>query len=263
MKIMLSHENQKKHIGMLYINGGFEFIDTFFPYTSGKIGPYFVQSAGIMRRGTDFFEAIRDMSYLVSKQINPNDEVVISGGEKRDWIFSMPVATNLMYPHSMLCKDGKILGADMNEMNVFHVADLNNNGSSPRNMWIPMIKKAGGDIQNIFFYVDRFEEGVKVIQDIGLRSDSLIQLDGHAWDYLKSIYGVGEDIYFNLMERMEDRDAWAREMLRSDRGLTRLAEIYQKTPDKAIKILNVGYPDLREELSQRLAREKGIVIYGS
>lgn len=257
---MLGKNYQKTHLEILSRNGGFEFTDTFFPYTSGKIGPYFVHSENVMRNGADFFTAINDMGRLFNEFITPGGDIVISGGEKRDWIFSMPVAALLVWPHSMIFKDGKIIGANIDGLDVVHIADTNNEGSSLRDYWIPAIKKAGGNIRNILFYVDRLESGSQVVRDMGLMSDSLVPLNSYAWQCLKEHSVVNEMIYHNIMKRMEDREAWARRMLRSEKGLERLAEIYQRTPEKIMKILNVGYPDLKDELTQRLTGERGIVI---
>jgi hypothetical protein len=56
-------------------------------------------------------------------------------------------------------------------------------------------------------------------------------------------------------ESREARDAWAKSMLRSDAGFTTFRDIYNnpKTRPKAEKILNEGYPDLKDEILERLA----------
>lgn len=256
---------RKRNLDILVDNGGFQFSDTFFPYTSGQIGPYFVQSAVVMDRGRDYSQVILDMTNLVYEidgEKETRDDFVISGGETRDWIFSNPVASNIEVPHASIYKDGKIIGANMDEREVYHVADLNNEGSSPRDLWVPAIKKAGGKIENIFFYVDRMEDGVQVMNDLGLRSHCLVPLDGSSWNYLKDEGVFSEKAYINLMERMEDKDAWAVKMLRSESGLETLGRLFSgsnKDRGKAHKILDVGYPDLSLELKERLT-ERGIQI---
>ena len=154
--------------------GGFQFTNTFFPYTSGEIGPYYVQSGVVQNDGMDYYHAISDMSALVERTICRDclSQIVISGGETRDWIFSNPVSVHLSREHNksipsvMLYKDGKTVGADIKGKELVHIADLNNEGSSPRDYWKPIIEKAGGTVKHIFFYVDRMEEGV--LGDYGL-----------------------------------------------------------------------------------------------
>ncbi len=240
---------------------GFKFTSTFFPYTSGEIGPYYVQSGGVQCTGRDYITAINDMASLVSDAIGAErvSKAVVSGGETRDWIFSNPVAFKLGMPHVMLYKDGKTVGADMNGMEDIHVADLNNEGSSLRDYWVPIIKKAGGTIQDVFFYVDRMEDGVQVVRDLGLRSHAGVPLDAHAWDYSQKIEIVNPEVYKSLMERAENKDDWARAMLRSLDGIDTLAALIAsaKTLDKAKRILDVGYPDMKAELIDRLKSRVG------
>lgn len=146
-----------------------------------------------------------------------------------------------------------MLGPSLENKYVIHVADLNNEGSSPRDKWVPAIRKAGGKIEHIFFYVDRMEDGVKVMQDLGLKSDSLVPLDEHAWNYLKSNRFINDDIYKNLRARLEDRHSWAISMLKSERGFQRLIELHDnpKTTEKFLKIIRAGYPDVKDEFIDR------------
>tara|TARA_Y100000310_G_scaffold297347_1_gene330270 strand:- start:330 stop:1097 length:768 start_codon:yes stop_codon:yes gene_type:complete len=249
----VNREVQEENLDILVKNGGFQFTDTFFPYTSGEIGPYYVQSAVVMKNGLDYSRVCDDMDELVYSVAKDSDleDYVISGGESRDWVFSFAVAKNLFLPSVMLYKDGRILG-DMEGKEVLHVADLNNEGSSVRDSWKPMIEKAGGKINNIFFYVDRMESGVQVMEDLGLESHSVVPLDEHAWDYLKSKGVVDETTYKNLRERMDDKDAWAEKMLQSDKGIERLRELCKSQPAKASEIMYKGYPKIGGLLRDRL-----------
>ena len=244
--------------------GGFQFTNTFFPYTSCEIGPYYVQSGVVQNDGADFITAINDMAYLVKNTVGSDRlaQAVISGGETRDWIFSPPVAFGLSRPHIMLYKDGKSVGADIKGKEVIHVADLNNEGSSPRDLWVPAIKKAGGTINDIYFYVDRMEEGVHVMKELGLNSHAVVPLDEHAWEYLQETKVVTPEVYQNLMARgksKEERGAWARGMLKTDAGLETLAKLAasEKTFSKAKGILDKGYPNMKDELIDRLKTRYG------
>jgi len=165
-------------------NGGFKFTDKFFLYTSGKIGPYFVQSIDICKNGADYAWAIDSMKNLILHEIGNCEFDVISGGESRDWDFSNPVAVALQKPHTKLYKDKDPIGASIRDKIVLHVADLNNEGSSPRDLWVPQIKKQGGHIFDIVFFVDRNEEGTNVVKELGLESHAVITLNKDAWQIL-------------------------------------------------------------------------------
>jgi orotate phosphoribosyltransferase len=263
MSKLISVEMQERGLGALVRNGGFQFTPTFFPYTSGEIGPYYVQSGDVMKNGADYAGAIDDMTTAVQTIFPAGfpEGLVIAGGETRDWIFSNPVAKQLGLPPVMIYKDGKTVGASMKGKPVLPIADLNNEGSSPRDLWAPAINAAGGVAKQILFYVDRMEAGVGVMKQLGLESYAAVPLNAHAWDYLMKMpnSGVSEGVYKQLMARMEDKDAWARKMLRYDAGLETLAALLAsaKSREKGLKILNVGYPDMKEELGDRLETRFG------
>lgn len=255
---------QEKHLGFLsQAKDGFKFTDTFFPYTSGEIGPYYIQSAAIQASGIQYNEACKDMETLI-RSSNPgmSEMGVISGGESRDWMFSYPLADRLSIPHLAIYKNGKTIGANIEGRVVSHVADLNNEGSSLRDNWVPIIKKLGGEINQVFFYVDRREDGVKVVEDLGVKSEALVSLDAHAWQYLQDAGVVSPEVYHNLMQRMEDKDAWAEAMLMSDAGYKTLEGLAKdpETLPKVKRILYTGYPGLEIVLKERLRKEGGITL---
>ena len=254
--VEVDRDIQKRNlIALANSPGSFQFTRTFFPYTSGEIGPYYVQSAGIMANGDAYAAACHDMAILVKQTLGEKYTGVISGGESRDWIFSGPVAEKLCLPHTMIYKDGKVIGASMKNRLVAHVADLNNEGSSPRDLWMPVIKREGGKPEHIFFYVDRLEDGVEEVKKLGLQSHALIPLDEYAWDQLQQMNVIDSEVYGSLCKRMEDKKSWAETMLRSDEGLETLIALMssEKTREKGLKILNT-YNDLREELIERMSR---------
>ena len=247
---------QERNLQFLIEDNGFQFSDTFFPYTSGQIGPYYVSSESVMSNGWHYKIACEDLSDLIEMEYPRKLVDVIAGGEKRDWIFSGPVAMCLEKAHVMICKDGTYIPAHANikDKNVVLVCDLNNEGSSPRDKWVPVIRKAGGIIERIFLYVDRLEDGVGVMKELGLKSEAVVPLNEHAWDYLQKNGVIHETIYKNLRERMEDKDAWARRMLQSEAGAKRLAELYDDTKkrEKVATIVYKGYPDMEEKLIEGL-----------
>lgn len=254
---------QETNLDALVRNNGFEFSDTFKPYTSGQIGPYYVESTVVENSGRDYRKACQDIARLVKSYASVPWDFVISGGESRDWDFSNPITVMLGRPHFKIYKDGRTKGArDITGKTVVHIADLNNEGSSPRDLWVPAIHKAGGNIEHIFFYVDRMEEGVQVMKDLGLQSHAVVPLDEHAWDYLQKQGVISKELYHSLRERMEDKDAWARAMLRSDAGYKTFRDLFidPKTVSKARKILDKGYPDMKDELVERFLKDKEIAM---
>jgi len=93
------------------------------------------------------------------------------------------------------------------------------------------------------------------MEELGLQRHALVPLNEVAWNYQKQQGVVTPEIYKNLIDRMEDKDNWARQMLRSNKGLEKLASLLsspdKKTEDKGLKIL-ATYEDISEELKDRL-----------
>lgn len=225
---------------------GLEFSTTWFPYTSGQVGNYYVQSISICSNGGYYAAAIDSIVELIKFCVGEDNFDIVSGGESRDWDFSNPVAVALKKPHTKLYKDGKMIGADPKGKRVLHVADLNNEGSSPRDLWVPAIKKAGGSITDIVFYVDRLEDGVEEMQKLGLKSHAVIELNNDAWHILLKNNYITPEIYTSLLERWQDKKAWAH------KALMAYPEILSNvTDDKAFKILK-AYPEISEQLVQAL-----------
>ena len=51
-----------------------------------------------------------EMTLLISRI---SEDFVISGGERRDFFFSMPVSTTLRKPHFAIYKNGETIGPDI------------------------------------------------------------------------------------------------------------------------------------------------------
>ena len=192
-------------------------------YTSGKIGPYFINTHFIYGNEED---AINLLSYIdealsnhetlpkkvfekvykqyqenaiyknvidiMKKYIEDNVDVnsidYISGGERRDWFFSNILAYLLKKPHISIYKDLSIVISDSDFENtrkieniqgkqVLHIADLITVASSYLRAWIPAIEKNGGKMKVSCCVVDRMQGGKKAIEEKGVKSLSLVQVN--------------------------------------------------------------------------------------
>ena len=173
---------QATNLRNLLNTGAFRFVDErtpWFPYTSGQVGPYYVQSTTVEKDGEAYATAIQSLVGLIQTEVGAFD--AISGGETRDWDFSNPVAIALRKPHLKMYKDGKILGADIAGKTFLHVADLNNEGSSVRDYWKPIIEQGGGRLAGVVSFVDRMEDGFTALKKLGIRLFCVVPLDARAW----------------------------------------------------------------------------------
>ncbi len=69
---------------------------------------------------------------------------VISGGERRDWLFSIPLAHEMGIRHVFLFKNKDVHCAESLKKGerALHVADLINNAASYFDLWFPLLEKA-------------------------------------------------------------------------------------------------------------------------
>ncbi len=243
---------QEENLLALLRNGAFQFADErkpWFPYTSGQIGPYFVQSIAIERDGAAYAAAVAAMTELSRAGFQNID--AISGGETRDWDFSNPVAVALRLPHIKLYKDGKTLGADIRGKRILHIADLNNEGSSVRDYWKPILEKNGGVMAGVVFYVDRLEDGADVMRELALRSCAVVPLDATAWTLAKREGYLTDGLLASLLARLKDRPGWAMKALQDRPDV--FMELYRNeaTRGRAEKIIR-NYPDLKNFFDQLL-----------
>ncbi|MBI2441614.1 MAG: hypothetical protein HYV35_09600 [Lentisphaerae bacterium] len=250
MKESLAIALQEENLRNLLATGAFQFVDEripWFPYTSGQVGPYYVQSTTIEKDGRAYATAIESLVRLIREQAGAFD--AISGGETRDWDFSNPVAVALQKPHLKIYKDGKTLGADVAGRTFLHVADLNNEGSSVRDYWKPIIEKAGGRMVGLVSFVDRLEDGFELLKGLGVRLWSVAPLDARAWGIARASGHVSETLYAELVARQNNSDAWA------ERALLKYPDYFRKfyrnpqTRAKADKIMS-AYQRIRADLER-------------
>lgn len=191
-----------------------------FWYTSGTLGPYYVSThylfggpeaaQGLLDfidsdSGTaDFHEKLsarvgeqfeKDAAFrnviesLVSNiQTRQGADQIdwVSGGERRDWFFSLPVAMTMGLPHLYIYKDGSTFLADNGPLtaideftgrNTAHIADLVTEASSYARAWIPAIRNRGGQMLISANVIDRAQGGMDVIDDAGVDGIALLRVD--------------------------------------------------------------------------------------
>ena len=133
------------------------------------------------------------MEILFKQSIPPK---AISGGQRRDWIFSGPVAHQLGLPHFSLYKQeadkpDKIDWIDPNgcrlewperldskatHFTIVHVVDLITEGSSVYKTekgkdsgWVPMLRARGGNVTDLVAVVTRQQKGEEMLAEKGVK----------------------------------------------------------------------------------------------
>lgn len=188
-----------------------------FWYTSGTIGPYFINTHFLyggeekavellnyinktkddrelfipeltdrvitFYNTNDIFKNVIDTFYEMIKDIPSfRDSEYISGGERRDWFFSPIIAhlssKKLLYIYKDL-KTYDINGKirDLNNSSVAHICDLITKASSFQRAWIPAINNINGNIIFNASIVDRDEGGSKLFEKNNIDYFSAVKID--------------------------------------------------------------------------------------
>ena len=104
---------------------------------------------------------------------------LISGGERRDWLFSIPMAKLMNIRHAYLFKNGELYcaqGVTSGEV-ALHVSDLINNAASYFDAWLPILQKAGLSCVGTVCVNSRGSAGVDRLKANGQKVVALNSID--------------------------------------------------------------------------------------
>lgn len=193
-----------------------------FWYTSGTIGPYYLNGhflfgnrtkaeallsfidqneadrpallRALHARVTENYKADANYRAVIEAAVESAEQRIgsapidfVSGGERRDWFFSLMVARVLDKPALALFKDKAVFGAPASSdsfeevtalagAQILHVADLVTEASSYTKTWLPALQQRNGFLRWAINIVDRGQSGEAVLQDHGVAPFHLIQL---------------------------------------------------------------------------------------
>lgn len=182
--------------------------DSAFWYTSGKIGPYFINThflygserdasslldfineekdrpetfiKAMKERVLAFYESnslfkeVMDSFYAnIKDDDNFKAATHISGGERRDWFFSIIVSHLSGKPHLYIFKDLKVYLEEkeitaLPGLKAAHIADLITQASSYDRAWIPAVEGLGGEMLFSASLVDRCQGGTELLKGKGI-----------------------------------------------------------------------------------------------
>ncbi len=274
----------KQLVSLLFETNAFKVSPTSNPfwYTSGKLGPYFInvdylygseeESKNLLSKidgfladcskeeipGNIFDEVMEQyekneiFKTIIDKMveyIENNFELhlidYISGGERRDWYFSIIVANLLGKPHITVFKDltTVVSTCDFEETTeitslpgkrVFHIADILNTGSSFERSWAPAINKLGSKINWALYIVDRNQSGSKNLRELGIQPYSLLELNEDLFNMALSMNIINSNQLNLLNKYFHDPDGTMREFIQKNPNFID-DTINNSTDEKAVK----------------------------
>ena len=193
-----------------------------FWYTSGSLGPFFINTHFLYnseKEAEEFLLIIEEAAnadriefpgfllqnllrqYKTSKTFQLVTDLLvekaktldfdfISGGERRDFYFSILPAYILKKPHLSIFKDMQAVytNSDFTETipvyeaaiagkRALHIADLVTEASSYTRAWIPMIREFGAVMDDTIVVVDRRQGGEEILLSEGVRLHSLAGIE--------------------------------------------------------------------------------------
>jgi orotate phosphoribosyltransferase len=106
-----------------------------------------------------------------SKENTASTYGFVSGGERRDWLFSIPFAKALGLKHLYLFKDQSLFCEQKLQHGEtgIHVSDLINNAASYFNSWLPALEKAHLTCAATICVISRNAGALKKLDDAGVK----------------------------------------------------------------------------------------------
>ena len=223
-----------------------------FWYTSGRLGPFFINTHFLLENEAAAGEVLKriekaiadnkltapeeifDMmlayynkggtfkmvSDKLAEEASKLDFDYISGGERRDYFFSMMPAYLLKKPHLTIYKDMTsvysesidgpsvdVKDIDLKGKKALHIADLITEASSYERAWIPVIRGLGSDITDTVAVVDRHQNGREVLKGLGVELHALTGINEELFDEAKAngvINDAQKDMIMHFLENPAD-----------------------------------------------------------
>ena len=219
---------------LLIENGAYDDLDKPVILTSGELGVYYIHTERLCQDGGEWerngelgknspamiahavrmmnehptFEEVIDILSEETRRIlhRCNAPMAVSGGQRRDWIFSGPVAHKANLPHISLYKqkDGKPDKVEWVKpdgssgdyslerfdslkipIRIVHLADLLTEGSSyyhisrtgKKKGCIPMLRERGADVRDLIAVVTRLQGGEDMLEGQRVKVHSPVAID--------------------------------------------------------------------------------------
>ena len=202
-----------------------------FWYTSGKLGPFYIKTQflfGSEQAANELLAVIEaacagdrlafydtvwaridaqlascpiyaQLIDLMTDAARGMDADFISGGERRDFFFSMPVARRLGKGHLSIFKDLSSVYTDEHGVSMapeqaglagkrsIHIADLITVASSYIRAWIPAVESLGAKIAYSLAVVDRDQGGSDILAKAGCPLTTLVTIKPELFEQAKAL----------------------------------------------------------------------------
>ncbi|MDD4616355.1 MAG: hypothetical protein PHW76_04460 [Alphaproteobacteria bacterium] len=158
---------------------------------------------------------IATMADKAKKEYPPGSYDMVSGGERRDWLFSIPFAYVAEIPHLYLFKNGAMFSRHPVKLGqkVLHVSDLINNAASFFDLWQPILEKNKLTCCGNLCVTVRGENGLRRLQDAGQKVASLIAVDVDFFRRLQVANLISRETFEEIESFFASAPGWASKYL--------------------------------------------------
>lgn len=241
--------NQETIVGWLFRTHAIRVCqpDQPFWYTSGALGPYYINTHFLFGDETSANQLLAlietavpesltmpaKIAAAVNLQYNANplyhelidlivswmrvcDFDLVSGGERRDFFFSVQAALLLDKPHLSILKDQTMIlsengftkhrlitEGELGGLQALHVADLVTEASSYQRAWLPAILRAGATMPLTLAIVDRDQGGREWLLENGTELLALTRIERALFDQALQ-NGLIDAAQFEMINRFLD-----------------------------------------------------------
>ena len=228
-----------------------------FWYTSGKLGPFYINTQflyGSEAAANSLLKTIEEactgeklafydkvwadisaqlascpiyaqLIDLLTEAAAKLDVDFVSGGERRDFFFSMPVARKLGLGHLSIFKDLSCVYTDKDGVSMdaaqaglagkksVHIADLITVASSYVRAWIPAVEALGAKIAYSLAVVDRDQGGSKILADAGCPLTTLVVIKPELFETAHRMGRITKEQLDLVLSFIADPDAFMTDFL--------------------------------------------------
>lgn len=228
-----------------------------FWYTSGKLGPFYINTQflfGSEQAANALLAVIEDacagdklafydkvyapiqaqldtcpiyaqLIDLLTDAARATGADFVSGGERRDFFFSMPVARKLGLGHLSIFKDLSTVYTDADGVSMdsakaglagkrsVHIADLITVASSYVRAWIPAVRALGANIAHSLAVVDRDQGGSDILREAGCPLTTLVTVKPALFEAARQMGRITDKQLDLILAFIADPDAFMRDFL--------------------------------------------------
>lgn len=181
----------------------------------------------------------------------------VSGGERRDYFFSILPAFFLNKPHLFIFKDFQSVyanqsmtdcvlatEADIEGKTALHIADLVTEASSYMRVWVPVINDLGAVINDTVAVVDRVQGGREILSGKGINLHALTAIDSLLFKNAVEMNLISINQYEMVLDYMKDPDAYVRNFFASHPNyIDEQINLGGKAKERAELAISKGYAD--------------------